>query len=190
MTARRYEKLVGRSLFSVQACYLGDDHLLILEGRFKERAKRIRYRDIEAMLICPTKSGAVLSLVSAMAGFIFLVVALANAGSPALWVGMVFALFCGALFARGVYGKGSALMGIQTAVQTVQLEGVSGMRQARKVGYRLHGRIRSVQGELTAEQIKALKSRSKPGSRPPAGGPPPLANRAAGRPATASDSSV
>lgn len=176
MADGRYKKLVGRSLFSVQSCYLADDHLLILEGRYRERAKRIRYQDIEAVLICPTKSGAVLSLISALVGFILLIVALANAGSSALWVWLLLAVLCWIFFAGGIYGKGSALMGIQTAVQTVQLEGVSSMRKARKVAHRLNQRIRSVQGELGADDIRKFKSRRKPGPVPSTATPPPLAS--------------
>lgn len=174
MADGRYEKLVGRSLFSVQSCYLADDHLLILDGRYRERAKRIRYQDIEVVLICPTKSGAVLSLISALVGFIFLIVALSNAGSSALWVWMTLAVICWVVFGLGIYGKGSALMGIQTAVQTVQLEGVSNLRKAHKVAHRLNERIRSVQGEISVEAIKEFKSRRKPGASLPASAPPPL----------------
>lgn len=177
MADGQYQKLVGRSLFSVQSCYLSDDHLLILDGRYRERAKRIRYQDIEAVLICPTKSGAVLSLISALAGFILLIVALANAGSSALWVWLFLAVVCWLFFARGIYGKGSALMGIQTAVQTIQLEGVSSMRQARKVAHRLNERIRSVQGELGVDEIRELKLGTKSGSGPSAATPPPLSSQ-------------
>jgi len=173
----QYEKLVGRSLFSVQTCYLGQDHLLVLDGRYRERAKRIRYEDIEAVLICPTKSGGIFSLISTLAGFALLIVALSNAGSSALWVWMTLAVICWAVFGLGIYGKGSALMGIQTAVQTVQLEGVSSLRKAWKVERRLNERIRAVQGALTVEQIKAFKSQSKARPPLPSPAPPPLTSR-------------
>lgn len=194
MADEQYEKLVGRSLFSVQTCYLGSDHLLVLDGRYRERAKRIRYEDIEAVLICPTKSGGIFSLISALVGFILLIVALSNAGSSALWVWMTLAVICWVVFGLGIYGKGSALMGIQTAVQTIQLEGVSNLRKAWKVGRRLNQRIRSVQGELTAEQIEAFKSQRRPkptlSATPPplsANPPPPLTPRADQNPASPPD---
>lgn len=175
MASEQYKKLVGRSLLSVQSCYLGKDHLLILDGRYRERAKRIRYQDIEALLICPTKTGNVVSLISALSGFALLVAALANANSVALWIWLALAVIAWGIFALGLYGKGSALMGIQTAVQTVHLEGASSMRKARTTETRLNERIVSVQGRLSVEDIAQYKAQKK--SRPPlpAKAPPPLA---------------
>lgn len=167
---------------SVQRCYLAKDHLLIVDGAYRETIKRIRFQDIEAVLICPTKSGNVVALLCALAGFVFLILALAYTSSWALWLWLSFAAIAWAIFGFGIYGKGSALLGVQTAVQTVRLEGASTLRKARKVAHRLNQEIVSLQGQLSAEEIAQFKSQNKPRQSLPVTAPPPLANQAPSTP--------
>ena len=157
----KYKKLVGRSLLSTQSCYLGEDHLLVLDGRFREQAKRIRYRDVEAVLICPTKAGSVWALLSALAALFFGVVAGANAGTEAMWVAIVLAALCAVVFVRGVYVKGSALLGFQTGVQTVRIEGAGSLRKARRLAGQLIERVERAQGALSFDELEHYREKCK-----------------------------
>ncbi len=180
MAKSKYTKLCGHSLLSVQSCYMGEDHLLILNGRYKERVKRLQYADIEATLVCPTKTWHVVALISALFAFFFLMVALSHLGEPsfAWWIGLVCGLLL--IFAYGLYVKGSAVVGVQTAVQTVVFEGVSTLRKARKVEAKLARRIEAEQGHLSTEALRAAllakrearrRARNTPRNM---GTPPPL----------------
>lgn len=187
-----YQKLSGRSTFSVQKAYLGADHLLIVDGFFKESAKRIQYNDIEAILICPTKGGSVLSLLAGLGGLLFTGIALANwqTGSFVPW--LIVAGVVWFLFGLGLYGKGSAVFGLQTAVQTVILSGLGTRRKSARARTQLSERIEAVQGRLSAEALRAAhdaqrtaawaeRGRSKPTAGATAhatpGSPPPIQKR-------------
>ena len=125
-----YRKFSGRSAFSVQKAYLGEDHLLIVEGVYKESTKRIRYEDIEAILICPTKTGAVMSMLAGLGTVLFTVVALANLQNSSFVLWLIVAVVTGAIFGLGLYHRGSAVFGVQTAVQTVVLAGLGSRRKS------------------------------------------------------------
>ena len=55
--------------------------------------------------------------------------------------------------ARFQFVEKSAVVGVQTAVQTVVLDGVRTIRKARKVESRLAERIEAEQGQLTTEAL-------------------------------------
>jgi len=155
MARSRYQKFSGRSTFSVQQAYLGEDHLLVVDGVYKERAKRIRYEDIEAILICPTKAGAVVSMLAGLGTMLFTIVMLANLNNSSFVAWLIVALVTAAIFALGLYHRGSAVFGVQTAVQTVILSGLGSRRKSAKATTQLAQRIEAAQGRLTAEALLA-----------------------------------
>lgn len=186
MADKNMQKLFGNSATTLQSGYLAEDHLLIVDGRFQERYKRLKYADIQALLIRRTAAGKVVALCGGLAGFLFLIIALTQTGSSAWMAWGVIALVSWAIFAITLYGRGSAQMGVQTAVQTVFLEGVTTLRKAEKVAVALTARVEAVQGRLEPEALRAALDQQRAErrakytvNRPPRPQTPPRLNKAA-----------
>lgn len=150
---QQYKKLSGRSLLSVQSAYLADDHLLIVDGRYVETYKRLYYKDIEAILICPTATGGVMQILLTLLSISFFIPAAFGGISYLPWAifSVIFGAYAGVLF----YGQGSALFGVKTAVQTVMLDGVTSRRKANKADVLLAAEVERAQGVLTEEALQA-----------------------------------
>lgn len=183
MAAEKYIKLSGRSTFSVQEAYLGEDHLLVLDGVYQENAKRIDYADVEAILVCPTKSGSIVSLLAGLGGLLFTIVAMANVQNSSFIAWLIVAVVIWVIFGLGIYSRGSAIFGIQTAVQTVLVGGLGNRRKAYRAKRLLTERIEAVQGRLSAEALHeaqqaarsaAWEARGRPKPQAGSSGPPPI----------------
>ncbi len=181
-----YQKLSGRSAFSDQEAYFGKDHLLIVEGTYRERVKRIDYEAIEAILVCPTKMGAVVSLLAGLGGLFLTAATLANIGENGFLAWLIVTLVVWSIFGAGLYRKGSVVFGLQTAVQTVILGGVGSRRKADRVKARLAERVEAVQGRLSAGALQAAhqaqrsaawEARGRPKPEAGRGAPPPIRGR-------------
>lgn len=64
----KYRKICGRSSLSrsahsSQRLYLGSDHLLAVEGYYRESYRRFFFRDIEAIVYRETKTGLIVNLI-------------------------------------------------------------------------------------------------------------------------------
>lgn len=149
---KQYTKLSGRSILSLQKSYLADDHLLIVDGHYKETYKRLYYDDIEAILVCPTSTGTIFAVLLILLGFLIaLPIGFGNSDYlPLALIAVLPALIAGYI----LYGGGSALFGVQTAVQTVLINGVNNRRKARKAHTRLAAEIERVQGVLTESDLQ------------------------------------
>lgn len=153
--AKQYTKLSGRSVTSVQTCYLGEDHLLVLDGYYTETQRKLYYKDIEAILITKTNTGKVCGVIAILFLLLFLIIALSNLENGG-WIGAVIFMIFPALFIAYIgYQNGTAAIGVQTSVQTATLDGVRTYRKARKVEAKLAKRIEAVQGRLTQEELEA-----------------------------------
>ncbi|WP_269524625.1 hypothetical protein [Coraliomargarita parva] len=181
--AEGYQRLSNYTLTSLQTAYLGEDHLLVIDGRFKERYRRLRYEDIEALLICPTKQGSVMSLLFALAGMALIPASLSTYGEPGFIVILILLAVCWIAFGFGIYGRGSVRFGVKTAVQTVVLEGVNTRRKAARAEERLSNHIEAIQGVLTDPELEAAIQaridrrkvlREQRLAPPPPVSPPPL----------------
>jgi hypothetical protein len=161
MAAKNMQKLFGNSASTLQSGYLAEDHLLIVNGRFQERYKRLKYADIQALLIRRTAGGKVLALCGGLGGFLFLIIALTQMDSSAWIAWGVIAIVSWAIFALSLYGQGTAQMGVQTAVQTVFLEGVTTLRKAEKVAVALTARVEAEQGRLEPEVLRAALEKKR-----------------------------
>jgi len=161
MARNGYRKLSGRTAVSLQQAYLGEDHLLVVEGAYRERVKRIDYEDIEAILICHTKSGGILSLFAGIGGLVLTLVTLSHWQEPTfpIWLGVT--LITWLAFGVGVYGKGSALLGVQTAVQTVILAGANTRRKSAKAMTRLAERVMAVQGPVSPDDLESAHAKGR-----------------------------
>ncbi len=160
---QKYRKLAGRSSMSVQKAYLGDDHVLVVDGQFTETYKRLAYEDIQAILVCPTKSANIIALILLLVG-IPMLLSLPVSGMdyiPMFIFGLIFVGFGGLL----LWGRGSVMFGIKTAVQTVVISGINSKRKAKKAEAKLVEAIERVQGVLTDEDLQQAIYKDA-GSRP------------------------
>ena len=147
----QYTKLSGRSTFSVQKSFLAEDHLLVVDGHYTETYKRLYFKDIEAVLVCPTSSGMIIAAIMTLLSASLVLLGITNDllfTIPAI----IPAIFAILLF----YGGGSVRFGVQTAVQTVLLDGVKSKRKARKVKDQLVAQVERVQGVLTEPMLRAV----------------------------------
>lgn len=161
--AASYRQLIGRGLTSSQACYLGEQHLLVLNGRFKEQQKRIEYKDIQAVLIISTSVGKIWSFLFGLVGVFVVLGALVNFGKGSFVTLVVLSVLCWSVFGYLLYQQGTARLAVQTAVQRVFLESVRTLRQARRVDRMLADAVEGVQGRLTQEAYdRALYPKANP----------------------------
>lgn len=150
----KYRKLSGRSTLSVQKSYLAEDHLLVVDGHYKETYRRLYFEDIEAILVCPTASGKVIAVIMTILSVCMMLLPILNGLDYlplAIILGIIPAIFAVALF----YGGGSVLFGVQTAVQLAVLNGVNSQRKANKARRMLVAEVERVQGGLSASILQA-----------------------------------
>lgn len=166
-TPNEYTRMAGRGFrrqgvgiitFSWAPCslWMGRDHLLLVEHRgYYESYKRFYFTDIQAIIIRPTSSAKVLTLMFSVIALLFFLWGLDIAGFGgrlALWIIAGFFALLGLVnFARGP----SCVTSLQTAVQTEQLPSWGRMRAARKGMEQLRPRLREAQGSTPAEELKA-----------------------------------
>ncbi|GEM_PF-4388530 len=151
----QYQKFSKRSTFSVQTAYLADDHLLVLDGTYAETRRKLAFKDIEAILISPSRGGIIWGLVFGLAAFASFVAVLVNLSEGLYLPVSIVSLLCfGGLAAHFIYGQGSALFGVKTAVQTVVIHGINSRRKANRAMVQLTAIIEGVQGQLTEEALE------------------------------------
>lgn len=147
MAARTYKRLPGRNFlpFNSASLWEHEDHLLMVQSHFVfESYRRFFYRDIQAIIICRTKSGLFMSLVPGLiAGAL---------GAPAPFFGLRAGIVLGVLaglfllvslvqLARGP----TCRCVLRTAVQTQELPSLGRLRAAHRVLRRIQPKIVSVQ---------------------------------------------
>jgi hypothetical protein len=166
-TPKEYKKLPGNGTrrigtwfftFSRSFCslWMGADHLLLADRTgFTETYKRFYFRDIQAIIIRKTNSGAIGNFLLAIPVMIFGAAALSVANLPGritLWImaGM-FAFF---VLLNLISGP-TCVTHIKTAVQTEQLPAWGRIRTARKGMKRIRPFILQAQPEIPIDEIKA-----------------------------------
>jgi hypothetical protein len=147
MAARPYKRLPGRSNGFLNSATLweADDHLLLVEShRVSESYRRFFYRDIQAVVICRTESGLMMSLVLGLLAAVL--------GASGYMVGDVagvtMGVFAGVflLFALlNLLGGPTCRCTLRTAVQTQHLPSLNRLRKARKALARLQPKIAAFQ---------------------------------------------
>lgn len=152
-TASPYHRLPGRSfgLFQSHTLWRGDDHLLLVQTMpGGESYRRFYYRDIEAIVVRPTRVrlwvNVVLLLTAALS---FLSVLLVYLGNPAhagiVWMslgGAFWLVLAGINTARGPTDE----VRIQTAVQFERIPSLGRRRHAQRVLGQLRPLILADQG--------------------------------------------
>ncbi|WP_269540261.1 hypothetical protein [Cerasicoccus fimbriatus] len=144
----------GASLVEHQRVYFGDDHLLIVDGKFTEVYRRLYYKDIQALQRHNTST----SIWVQMFFLVVIILSLIGLGSgmnAPNWGAMYLLVPSSVFLAYSIYCGRSCALGIKTQVQQVRLVGVGAMRKAVKFEKQLTERITAVQGTLTAEALQA-----------------------------------
>ncbi len=149
MDRHPYKRLPGRSgrfLFTTTLWTSADHLLLVYSHGVTESYRRFFYRDIQAIVICRTKNGLVMTLVLCLLGLV--------AGVPAFFVpvegAVMFGIIAGLFFLMAAINH---LQGptcrctLRTAVQTLELPSLHRVRSARKMLTRLHPAIMAAQRE-------------------------------------------
>lgn len=106
----------------------------------------------------------VIFLIATMAGI--------NGGSWPVWLCCL--LVCLGHIAFVAWSQGSVLIGVQTSVQTVILDGVRTQRKAQKVQQLIAQRVESVQGPLSEAELQSalFKDAPRADTKPEIGVPP------------------
>lgn len=149
MARSPYKRLPGRSgrFLLTTTLWTSDDHLLLVYSHgVTESYRRFFYRDIQAIVLCRTKNGLVMTLVLCLLGL--------AVGVPAFFlpseVVVLFACLAGLFFllaAINHFRGPTCRCTLRTAVQTLELPSLQRLRSARKVLTRLHPLILAAQRE-------------------------------------------
>lgn len=157
----RYEKLTNGGLLIAQEVYVSEEHLLVIEGLFNERYRRIHYKDIQALLSTRSPVGLVLGIIFGLLGILFLSFTIGLNTAPEKIIFAILTLLCVFGVIVQIHGRGSAAFGIQTAVQTVRLYSVNNVRKVERAENILIDKIETVQGQLTREALQAALQAEK-----------------------------
>jgi hypothetical protein len=135
-------------MFNTGTLWEADDHLLLVQSHgYTEAYRRFFYRDIQAIVICRTKSGMVASLVfgllAAALGVSAAFVA-ADAAIPLWFFAGAFLFIALVSLLRGPTCRCT----LRTAVQTQELPSLHHLRTARKTLRRIQPKIEAAQMEI------------------------------------------
>lgn len=147
----------GGSLFGRQKLYFGEDHLLVIDGTYVERYRRLYYKDIQALLRYRTWSSIVIQLFLAMIIFFGVIGVFTGATAPNWWW-LFLIVPISVILAYTFYAGRSCAVGVKTQVQLVRLTAIGGVRKARKFEQQLSERIEATQGALTSEALHAAQN--------------------------------
>ena len=114
---------------------------------------------------------------------LFSIFTVTESGGVGFWPLLLFAVLCGGGAVYQLYGKGSVVFGIKTAVQTVILHGVNTRRRSDRTQQTLAEKIEAVQGRLSIDELREAIQMEKERERgksaePKRAMPPPLTRRA------------
>jgi hypothetical protein len=152
-----YRKLPGRgaTVTHYTRLYAGPDHLLqVFSTGFTETYKRFYFRDIQAMTIRKTVVGKIVN--AGLGGFValFAIPALFAGGAGTI-VLMSFAGVIAVILGVNIGMGPTCVCHLKTAVQNEKVPSLSRMRRARRVLEGLRPAIMTLQGEMSAEQIRS-----------------------------------
>ncbi len=160
--------------------WLGDDHLLVVDwDGAREYYKRIRYQDIQSIIIRRTNEGRIVNAL--LGGIVFLAAlfGLVVGDTVGTTILLVLAALFGLILLANWFSGPTCKCQLRTAVQTDELPSLTRLRQARKALERLRPRITTAQGTLTAEELSARMNEAGFGDAQPAAGSGPLATESA-----------
>lgn len=155
MANRPYQRLPGRSgwMFASATLWEAEDHLLLAQSYgVTETYRRFFFRDIQAMVVCQTRTGLITGIILGLVGAAFGAgAALAYASEPAagLVLGVVAVGFFLGIAINAFFGP-TCRCTLHTAVQTQALPSVNRMRHARKILDLVRVKVAAAQPEPAA----------------------------------------
>lgn len=186
--AESFTQVLGATPLRHEAQYLGRHALLAVRGLIAQRYRRFAYTDIEALVIRPTSTSTVLTVVFSCGLSIGVLMALlGSSGTVAtgavLAVGAVLCLVVNLALGRTCEAS------LQTRVQRYRLGNVNRLGRAEKLRGVLWERVTAAQGPLTAETLREWVSSRQPAGREGAAAPQPTATAPGSETAAAGTSS-
>ena len=154
-------KGMGRTMAGYTQLWMGKDHLLSVKIYYTtEKYKRFFYKDIQAFIIQPTKSGVLQIVLS-----LLVVLGMALGIFAAELYGLLVILFPFLLYAFYlIYQQGTCKCWVQTATRRERLPSLSLRRKTTKAIAKLQPVIEAAQGGgLTPESLDSIVSRTPTG---------------------------
>jgi len=155
--------------------WIADDHLLSVEFRwFLESYHRFAYRDIQALLLRKTVTGAI---VNVLCGFVVTIWFLASLGSAeGFAAGLVPGGLCVFVLVANVLRGPTCDLRIVTAVQSRRLHGLRRLNEARRAIAEIEPFILAAQAELAPAETLVTEQPApepQPAAEPQPGAPAP-----------------
>lgn len=164
--AKEYNRLPGKKRGfggGYNTLWLGKDHLLSIASKvFFEDYKRFYYGDIQAIITRKTAQGKILTILLALLGGLFVLLAALIAEIGLVIFGILAGVTLLLLLINWLCGP-TCLCHLYTEVQTEKLPSLNRLRTAQKAMNLLRPLIEQAQGTLTPEA-----SRAEASGRPPA----------------------
>jgi len=160
LTRERGSGVLGKLAISRSSLWLGDDHLLLVEGSgYSETYKRFFFRDIQVLTIHKIKSRLAWNLILApLLALSAVIIAASSSDWPTkatiIVSSIVFIIFGIPLLLNNLLGPGCTGE-IRTAVQTESLPSLSRIRRTQTIMNRIRPLIIAAQGQLTSEEVSA-----------------------------------
>jgi hypothetical protein len=160
LTRERGSSVLGKLAISRSSLWLGEDHLLLVEGSgYSETYKRFFFRDIQVLTFHKTKSRLAWNCILApLLALSAVIIAAASSDWPTkatiIVSIIVFVIFGIPLLLNNLFGPGCAGE-IRTAVQTESFPSLSRVRKTQKIMNRIRPLIIAAQGQLTGEEVSA-----------------------------------
>jgi hypothetical protein len=150
--------------------WLGDDHLLILDwDGSREFYKRIRYQDIQTIVVHRTTEGKIVNALLGGIILLLIIFGLVVGDTVGTIVLLVIAALFGLILLVNFISGPTCKCQLRTAVQTEELYSLTRLPNVRKALDRLRPRITAAQGPLTPEEIpQRLQALTTPGAQSPA----------------------
>jgi len=151
MAEKKYRRLCSGGLGARQAIFLADDHLLVVDGSYKQTYRRLFYSDIQALISRSTQTALG---VRALAGLGLLVAVLGIAGGGWHWGWLFLIVPCILVMGASIWAGGSREVAVKTPIQLVRLPSVGNRRAAQKFEEQVSAEVERVQGRLTSEVLQ------------------------------------
>ena len=134
--------------------WLGDDHLLVVDwDGAREYYKRIRYQDIQTIIVHRTTEGRVINALLGGIILLFTIFGLAVGDTVGTTIFLVIAAVFGLILLANLIAGPTSKCQLRTAVQTEELYSLTRLSNARKALDRLRPLITAAQGTLTPEEM-------------------------------------
>jgi len=146
-----YVRLIrfNRSFLRQSSLWLGADHLLaVYVEAFTERYQRYSYRDIQAVVVCHTKTYLVLNIIWITLLGLLGLLALVSDSSARIAIAISAGAF-GILLLHNLIGGPTCVCYLRTAVHTERLYGLNRLRKTRRAIAALKARIDQSQATVS-----------------------------------------